>query len=105
MLLQNFKLTVEMIDATFERSIDLRIICKSKKVYFSQNHSLYRYKVEVAIRTDGVSSSSSKYYPGSTSEINILYDRKEETKNRISKYEDNDEYVDKCEMYENCLGS
>ena len=95
-LFKNFKFAVEAIDVTFQMAKRPSGNMQEGKLYFSKKHNLYGYKVEVTVRPNGIASSYSKHYPGSTSDINILYDRKEETKKRLSKCEDNDEYEDSC---------
>jgi len=43
------------------------------KAYFSGDHKLYGYKVEVSVLPNGLAAHASRHYPGSVSDVDIFY--------------------------------
>eukprot|EP00171_Calliarthron_tuberculosum_P021823 IDg21823t1 len=76
---------VEAIDVTFQQANRPSGNMQEGKVYFSGKHKLYGYKVEVAVRSNGLASAYSKHYAGSVSDITILTKRIEEHRLRLEK--------------------
>ena len=71
---------------------------QEEKVYFSGKHKLYGFKVEVAVRPNGIVSASSNRYPGSISDISIMYDRIHSHKCRLEKRDEEKEFADNFPM-------
>ena len=84
----------------FSKLIDLHEICKKEKLYFSGKHKLYGFKVEAAVRPNGIASAFSKHYPGSISDISIMYDRIQSHKYRLEKSDEEKDFEDNFPMSE-----
>ena len=85
---------VEAVDVTFQQFNRPSRNMQEGKRYFSGKHRIYGYKVEVAVRANGLASAYSKHYPGSVSDIGILTDRLDEHKWRLEKPEEDREIED-----------
>lgn len=70
---KGFKFAIESVDETFQQSNRLSGAMQEWKVYFSGKHKLYGFKLEVAVRPKGLTCWCSKQYPGSVSDINIMF--------------------------------
>ncbi len=68
-LFKSFPYALEAIDVTFQEANRPTGNMQEGKVYFSGKHKLYRYKVQVAVRPNGLASAFSRHYPGSISDI------------------------------------
>ncbi len=62
----------KLLTSHFKKLTGRQATCKKKKVYYSGKHKLYGYKVEVAVRANGIASALSRHYSGSVSDINIM---------------------------------
>ena len=87
LLFKNFPFCLEAVDVTFQEVNRPSGNMQEGKVYFSGKHKLYGYKVEVAVRPNGTASGFSKHYPGSFSDVPILYNRIKIHKCRLKKRE------------------
>lgn len=67
-------------------------------MYYSGKRTLYSYKVEVAVRPNGISSAFSKQHPGFKSVLSILLKRVEKRKARLAKKECDDDFVNEYEL-------
>ena len=70
------------------------------KVYYSEKHKLYGYKVEVSIRPNEISSAFTEHYPGSVSDIEIMHKRLHLHKCRLEKRDEDDGITDDFQMYD-----
>ena len=71
-LFKNFPFCLEANDFTFQLSNRTSGSMQEGAVYFPGKHKLYSFKVEVGVRPNGFASDFNKYYPGSTSDLNIF---------------------------------
>ena len=99
-LFQNFPFCLEAIDVTFQQANRPSGNMQEGKVYFSGKHKLYGYKVEVAVRPNGIASDFSKHYPGSVSDVSILYDRIKSHQCRLEKRDEEEKIEDNFPMSE-----
>ena len=82
---KDFSFAIEAIDVAFQQSNRPSGNMQEGKVYFSGKHKLYGYKMEVAVRPNGLASWCSKHYPGSVSDIGILTEGIQDHLRRVRK--------------------
>ena len=93
-MFQSFPFALNEIDITFQEANRTSGNMQEGKVYFSGKHKLYGYKVEVAVRPNGLASVFSRHYPGSVSDINILSRRTAKHQERLLKKGEDEEFED-----------
>ena len=99
-LFSNFPYACEAIDVTFQHANRPSGNMQEGKVYFSGKHKLYGFKVEVAVRPNGMASAFSRHYPGSVSDLSILLDGIDGHLKRTEKQEDDDLFHDSYHLHE-----
>lgn len=85
-MFKNFPVAIEAIDITFQQASSPSGNMLEGKRYFSGKHKLYGYKIEVAVRPNGLASAFSAHRPGSVSDIAIMTQRVEEHTFRAEKF-------------------
>ena len=80
-----FESAIEAVDVTFQMANRPSGNMQEGKKYFSGKHKLYGYKMEVAVRPNGLASAFSPHYPGSVSDTSILTQRISEHRFRTEK--------------------
>lgn len=101
-LFDDFAYAIEAIDVTFQQSNRPSENLREGKKYFSGKHKLYGFKVEVAVKPNGLDCAASRHYPRSVADISILQKRIQKTEKRLAKENDADEFEDEyilCEKY------
>lgn len=93
-LFKDFEYAIEAIDVTFQQSNRPSGNIQEGKLYFSGKHKLYGFKVEVAVKPNGLASNASRHYAGSVSDISILSKRIMKTQARLTKSNDGETFTD-----------
>lgn len=91
---RHFPFAAEAIDVTFQQANRPSGNMQEGKKYFSGKHKLYGYKVEVAVRPNGLASAFSAHYAGSVSDISIMTRRVQEHKFRLEKVAEDQDITD-----------
>lgn len=71
---KNYKMCRYATDVTFMQSFRPGGSLEECKKYFSGKHKLYGYKAEVSVLPNGLAIGSSRHFPGSVSDIEIMRD-------------------------------
>eukprot|EP00171_Calliarthron_tuberculosum_P021722 IDg21722t1 len=99
-MFKNFLYALEAVDVTFQQANRPCGNMQEGKVYFSGKHKLYGFKVEVAVRPNGLATAFSNHYPGSISDMTIFTERARLLQRRLKKSEDEDKYADEYYLSE-----
>ena len=99
-LFKTFPHALEAVDVTFQERNRPSGNMQEGKLYFSVKHKLYGYKIEVAVRPNGLAFSCSRHYSGSVSDINIMSRRMKKHQERLEKTEDEEEFDDDYLLHE-----
>ncbi len=93
-MFESFRFALEAIDGTFQEANRSSGNIQERKLYLSVKHKLYGYKVEVAVRPNGLASAFSPHYPGSVSDIKIMSRRTAKHQERLLKRGDDEDLED-----------